>query len=172
MRGATVYYLKILLAICTVHEMAGGLIRNTTDAAYKKYLSLKSLPFEDCASSSSLYRVNYLDIESCSTLPCSMKRNAIIKVTVLFDDNGNGVTFLKHEVRWVFNYIKTQAAISPDPCDGDHDCIMSASDGKTYWANIFVNETLPVMRGSMLWESKDECNQNLICFEVPVLITV
>lgn len=58
---------------------------------------------------------------------------------------GNGVSFLKHEVRWVFNYIKTQAAITPDPCDGDHGCIESASDGKAYWANIFVNETLPVV---------------------------
>ncbi|XP_020817585.1 epididymal secretory protein E1 [Drosophila serrata] len=170
MRGALMsYYLKILLAICAVQELAGGVIRSTTDAAYKKYLSIKSLPFEDCGS---LYQVSYLEIESCTTLPCSMARNAIIKVTVRFDDNGNGVSFLKHEVRWVFNYIKTQAAISPDPCDGDHGCIESASNGKAYWANIFVNETLPVMRGSMLWESKDANDQNLICFQVPVVITV
>ncbi|XP_017084196.1 NPC intracellular cholesterol transporter 2 [Drosophila eugracilis] len=170
MRGAFMgYYLKILLVICAVHEMAGGTIKSTRDAVYKKYLSFRSLPFEDCGS---LYQVSYLEIESCTTLPCSMARNATIKVTVRFDDNGNGVTFLKHEVRWVFNYIKTQAAISPDPCDGDHGCIESASDGKAYWANIFVNETLPVMKGSMLWESKDANDQNLICFQVPVVITV
>jgi len=36
----------------------------------------------------SLYQVSYLDIESCTTLPCSMARNATIKVTVRFDDNG------------------------------------------------------------------------------------
>ncbi|XP_017047176.1 uncharacterized protein LOC108092163 isoform X2 [Drosophila ficusphila] len=101
-----------------------------------------------------------------------MARNATIKVTVRFDDNGNGVSFLKHEVRWVFNYIKSKADITPDPCDGDHDCIMSANDGKAYWANIFVNSTLPVMKGSMLWESKDANDQNLICFQVPVVITV
>ncbi|XP_044574310.1 uncharacterized protein LOC6498904 isoform X3 [Drosophila ananassae] len=101
-----------------------------------------------------------------------MARNATIKVTVRFDDNGNGVTFLKHEVNWVFNYIRTDAEITPDPCDGDHGCIESASDGKSYWANIFVDESLPVMRGSMLWESKDATDQNLICFQVPVVITV
>ncbi|EDW43437.1 NPC intracellular cholesterol transporter 2 [Drosophila sechellia] len=170
MRGALMdYYLKLLLVICAAHELAGGTIKSTSDAVYKKYLSLRSLPFEDCGS---LYQVSYLDIESCTTLPCSMARDATIKVTVRFDDNGNGVSFLKHEVRWVFNYIKTQAAITPDPCDGDHGCIESESDGKAYWANIFVNETLPVMKGSMLWESKDANDQNLICFQVPVVITV
>lgn len=93
----------------------------------------------------------------------------------------------------MFNYIRTDAEITPDPCDGDHGCIESASDGKSYWANIFVDETLPVvsedfrptsirspnfsfpsrqMRGNMLWESKDATDQNLICFQVPVVITV
>jgi len=28
------------------------------------------------------------------------------------------------------------------------------------------------MKGSMLWESKDANDQNLICFQVPVVITV
>lgn len=58
---------------------------------------------------------------------------------------GNGVSFLKHEVRWVFTYLKTKAAISPDPCDGDHNCILNVNESKSYWANIFVNPTLPVV---------------------------
>ncbi|XP_068157746.1 NPC intracellular cholesterol transporter 2 isoform X1 [Drosophila tropicalis] len=169
MRGFLVHYLKILLAISAIREMAGGIIRTTTDAAIKKIMARRSLPFEDCGS---LYQVNYLNIDSCEKIPCSMQRSSTVKVTVLFDDNGNGVSFLKHEVRWVFNYVKTQALISPDPCDGNQDCILNVNDEKTYWANIFVNETLPVMSGSMLWEAKDESNQNLICFEVPVIITV
>nr|XP_036673423.1 NPC intracellular cholesterol transporter 2 [Drosophila suzukii] len=155
------HYLKILLLICAVHQIAGGRFKK-----HKNYLVFTG------EKTGSLYQVSYLDIESCTSLPCSMARNATIKVTVRFDDNGNGVSFLKHEVRWVFNFIKTQAAITPDPCDGDHGCIESASDGKAYWANIFVNETLPVMKGSMLWESKDANDQNLICFQVPVVITV
>ncbi|XP_030562820.1 NPC intracellular cholesterol transporter 2 isoform X2 [Drosophila novamexicana] len=170
MRGYFVYYLKILWAICVVHESAANAMRISRNDAYKKLLSLRSLPFEDCGSSS-LYHVNYLNIESCTKVPCSMARDSTVKVTVLFDDNGNGVSFLKHEVRWVFTYVKTEAAISPDPCDGDHNCILNVNDSKSYWANIYVNPTLPVMKGSMLWEAKDEKNQNLICFEVPVVIT-
>jgi len=42
------HYLKILLLICAVHQIAGGTLKSTRDAAYKKYLSLRSLPFEDC----------------------------------------------------------------------------------------------------------------------------
>jgi len=51
--------------------------------------------------SGSLYQVSYLDIESCTSLPCSMARNATIKVTVRFDDNGK------------YKYIN--ALIRPDP---------------------------------------------------------
>lgn len=32
--------------------------------------------------------MNYLNIEGCSKVPCSMARNSTVKVTVLFDDNG------------------------------------------------------------------------------------
>ncbi|EDW14266.1 NPC intracellular cholesterol transporter 2 [Drosophila mojavensis] len=169
MRGCFVYYLKILWAFLIINESIASVIKLNPENVYKKILSLRSLPFEDCGS---LYNVNYLNIESCSKVPCSMTRNSTVKVTVLFDDNGNGVSFLKHEVRWVFTYLKTKAAISPDPCDGDHNCILNVNESKSYWANIFVNSTLPVMRGSMLWEAKDENNKNLICFEVPVVITV
>jgi len=49
MQGAFMdHYLKILLFLCAVHQIAGGTLKSTRDAAYKKYLSLRSLPFEDC----------------------------------------------------------------------------------------------------------------------------
>ncbi|KAH8388639.1 hypothetical protein KR093_011741 [Drosophila rubida] len=168
MRGYFVYYLKILWAICLIGQSLASAIKITRDDAYKKLLALRSLPFEDCGE---YYRVNYLNIDSCTKVPCSMARNSSVKVTVLFDDNGSGVTFLKHEVRWVFTYVKSNAAITPDPCDGDHNCLLNVNDGKSYWANIYVNKTLPLMSGTMLWEAKNAKNQNLICFEVPVVIT-
>lgn len=48
MRGYFVYYLKILWAICVVHESAANAMRISRNDAYKKLLSLRSLPFEDC----------------------------------------------------------------------------------------------------------------------------
>ncbi|XP_034488329.1 uncharacterized protein LOC117792352 isoform X2 [Drosophila innubila] len=121
---------------------------------------------------SSEYRVNYLNIDSCSKVPCPMARDSIVKVTVLFDDNGSGVSFLKHNVRWLLAFTKKDAAITPDPCDGDHHCIMNVNDGKSYFAYIYVNDTLPVMSGKMHWEAWDEQEQKiLICFDVPIKIT-
>lgn len=35
--------------------------------------------------------MNYLNIEGCSKVPCSMARNSTVKVTVLFDDNGKNI---------------------------------------------------------------------------------
>ncbi|KAM8707261.1 hypothetical protein ACLKA7_011368 [Drosophila subpalustris] len=168
MRGYFVYYLKILWAIILTAQLTTSSIKYSREDAYKKLLSLRSLPFEDCGSA---YRVNYLNIDSCTKVPCSMARGSIVKVTVLFDDNGSGVTFLKHWVRWMFTFIKKDASITPDPCDNDHGCIMNVNDGKSYWAYIYVNESLPVMGGKMLWEAKNVAEENLICFEVPVVIT-
>lgn len=60
MRGAIMgYYLKILLTICAIHELTGGVIRSTTDAAYKKYLALKSLPSKTAVSGSSSHQSSH-----------------------------------------------------------------------------------------------------------------
>ncbi|ALC45977.1 Npc2f [Drosophila busckii] len=169
MRSFFVYYLKILWLIALAQQLTGSAIKTTSEKAYKKLMSLRSLAFEDCGS---LYKVNYLNIDGCSKTPCPMARNSSVKVTVLFDDNGNGVSFLKHEVSWLFTYSTKAAVITPDPCDGDHHCLVSLAEGKSYWANIFVTPTLPIMRGNMKWEGLSETKQTLICFEVPVVITL
>ncbi|XP_061396909.1 NPC intracellular cholesterol transporter 2 [Musca vetustissima] len=127
----------------------------------------RSLPFEDCGSR---YLILYLSISSCNSIPCVMYRGTTVKVNVLFDDDGNNTTYLKHEVRWIFNAIKTDAHISPDPCDGDHECISNDTDGKTYYAVVHVNNTLPMVRGTMMWQAENEYNQDVICFKVPVFI--
>jgi len=48
MRGYFVYYLKILLAISLIAQLASSAIKISMDDAYKKLLALRSLPFEDC----------------------------------------------------------------------------------------------------------------------------
>lgn len=39
----------------------------------------------------------------------------------------------------------SNAKITPDPCDGDDQCITKINDGKSYWASVFVNSDLPVV---------------------------
>lgn len=169
MRGYFVYYLKILLAISLIAQLASSAIKISMDDAYKKLLSLRSLPFEDCAGSK--YKVNYLNIEGCTKVPCAMARDSTVKVTVLFDDNGT-VSYLKHMVHWELP-LRIKAEISPDPCDGDHNCLLNINEGKSYWANIYVNHSLPVMGGSMLWEATGEDPLKvLLCFKVPIVITI
>lgn len=51
--------------------------------------NLMNFCFSCCAGSE--YKVNYLNIEGCSKVPCSMARNSTVKVTVLFDDNGKNI---------------------------------------------------------------------------------
>lgn len=77
-----------------------------------------------------------------------------------FSIAGNGVSFLKHEVRWVFSFVKRTAAITPDPCDGDHDCLVNINNSKSYWAYIYVNESLPVVSCNL--DRLKYCEINLI----------
>lgn len=58
---------------------------------------------------------------------------------------GDNTSYLKHQVRWIFNAIKTQAHITPDPCDGVQKCLANENEGKFYWATVLVNKTLPAV---------------------------
>ncbi|XP_055906530.1 NPC intracellular cholesterol transporter 2 [Eupeodes corollae] len=135
----------------------------------KQNLRARSLPYEDCGSH---YDILLLEISSCSQIPCSMERGSQVFVHAVFDDKDSNTQFLKHSVRWVFNAIKTAATISPDPCDGQDECITNNAEGKSYWASVYVNSSLPVMRGSMVWEAGNDKEKNLICFKIPIYITL
>lgn len=56
---------------------------------------------------------------------------------------GENTLYLRHNVRWIFNAIKTNAVITPDPCDDKKSCLLHESDGKSYLAEVFVSSTLP-----------------------------
>ncbi|XP_055851645.1 mite group 2 allergen-like Ixo r 2 [Episyrphus balteatus] len=132
-------------------------------------LRKRSLPYEDCGSR---YDILLLEISSCNTIPCSMERSSVVYVHAVFNDKDSDTQFLKHSVRWVFNAIRTQATISPDPCDGQDECITNNPEGKSYSAAVYVNSSLPVMRGTMIWEAGDNKDASLICFKIPIYITV
>ncbi|TMW50542.1 hypothetical protein DOY81_004403 [Sarcophaga bullata] len=165
-----IYYLKILLLYSSVAciNVQGATIGKYANAAARKILMAKSLPFEDCGSK---YTILYLNISSCSTIPCVMRRGTTAEVNVLFDDDNDNTSYLKHQVRWIFNAIKTQAYITPDPCDGVQKCLSNDNEGKLYWATVLVNNSLPVLTGTMQWEAVNEYNEDVICFKVPVVIT-
>uniref|UniRef100_A0A1A9ZLC2 MD-2-related lipid-recognition domain-containing protein n=1 Tax=Glossina pallidipes TaxID=7398 RepID=A0A1A9ZLC2_GLOPL len=98
--------------------------------------------------------------------------DAVIKrESVPFEDCDNKASFLKHRVLWIFNAIKTEAGIDPDPCDNQKDCIRMDNGNKSYWAVIHVDDNLPVLSGTMLWQVVDENNEKTICFKVPIAIT-
>ncbi|KAI8119542.1 hypothetical protein FF38_09330 [Lucilia cuprina] len=168
----SVYFLKILFLTLymsiTGPQVQGAAISKVNHLA-KKILMSKSLPFEDCGSK---YLILYLNISSCSTIPCFMRRGSTVEVNVLFDDDSDNTKYLKHRVRWIFNTIKTQAHITPDPCDGNQKCLSNDHEGKFYWATVLVNNTLPAISGTMLWEAVNEYNQDVICFKVPVVVTM
>uniref|UniRef100_A0A1I8P3H8 MD-2-related lipid-recognition domain-containing protein n=1 Tax=Stomoxys calcitrans TaxID=35570 RepID=A0A1I8P3H8_STOCA len=168
-----VYYLKILLSFLILaitagpNQVAGGTIAKYAEEVRKKILMARSLPFQDCGSR---YLILYLKISSCSEIPCTMYRGTTVHVDVIFDDDDNNTTFLKHEVQWILNSIKTDAHITPDPCEGDEECISTDNDGKSYWASVLVNSTLPTITGTMKWEAVNQYFQKVLCFKVPITI--
>ncbi|XP_053945850.1 NPC intracellular cholesterol transporter 2 [Anastrepha ludens] len=165
------FYFK-LLYLCTIvlvvlTECRSFDLRSTARTIYKKILSRRSLPFEDCGST---YDVLYVNISSCSSIPCQMVRNSTVTVNVIFDDNGDNISLLIHRVRWIFNAIKTNAAITPDLCDDNQHCLIDETDGKSYDAQVYVNSTLPNIRGTMMWEAVNQNNVEVICFKIPIIV--
>lgn len=56
----------------------------------------------------SQYKVNYLNIEGCSKVPCSMARHSTVKVTVLFDDDG--------KIIYIYRLLNTYTDNASHPC--------------------------------------------------------
>lgn len=118
---------------------------------------------------------------------------------------GDNTSFLRHRVRWIFNAIKTNAVITPDPCDDKKRCLLDESDGKSYIAEVLVGNTLPnvrfriyihlstlltiitdffhlficlildcyfQIRGTMMWVAERANNVEVICFKIPIIVTI
>ncbi|XP_069962036.1 LOW QUALITY PROTEIN: NPC intracellular cholesterol transporter 2 [Bactrocera oleae] len=143
-------------------------VQNAPKEVFRKLLSLRTLPFEDCGSR---YDILYVSVSSCSAIPCQMARGSTMTVKVIFDDNGENTLYLRHNVRWIFNAIKTNAVITPDPCEDKKKCLLHESDGKSYLAEVFVSSTLPNIRGTMMWVAESAYNAGVICFRIPILVT-
>uniref|UniRef100_A0A1A9X192 MD-2-related lipid-recognition domain-containing protein n=1 Tax=Glossina brevipalpis TaxID=37001 RepID=A0A1A9X192_9MUSC len=126
-----------------------------------------SVPFEDCGSK---YNIIFLSVSCCNKIPCLMQRGTNAMVKVSFSDEDDNASFLKHRVLWIFNAIKTEADITPDPCENQKGCINMNNGSKSYWALIHVDNALPILSGTMLWQVVDENNQQTICFKVPIAI--
>ncbi|XP_011181036.1 uncharacterized protein LOC105211351 [Zeugodacus cucurbitae] len=144
-------------------------VQDASKEIFKKLLSLRTLPFEDCGSR---YDVLYVSVSSCTKIPCQMVRGSNVTVKVIFDDNGDNTSYLKHRVRWIFNAVKTNAVITPDPCDDKKRCLSDESDGKSYVAEVLVGNTLPNIRGTMMWIAENANNDEVICFKIPIIVTI
>ncbi|XP_017465645.1 PREDICTED: uncharacterized protein LOC108358701 [Rhagoletis zephyria] len=134
------------------------------------YILMYTYILNTCSFLGSHYDLLYVSVSSCSTIPCPMSRGSTVTVKVIFDDNEEDVAFLKHKVRWIFNAVKTDAAITPESCDDNDNCLIDESDGKSYIAEVFVNKTLPNIRGTMTWMAVNQNNLEVICFKIPVVI--
>ncbi|XP_039950823.1 NPC intracellular cholesterol transporter 2 [Bactrocera neohumeralis] len=166
------FYLK-LMYLCNVFWLTFTAVepidvQSASKEVYKRLLSLRTLPFEDCGSQ---YDVLYVSVSGCSAIPCQMTRGSTVTVKVIFDDNGENTSYLRHNVRWIFNAIKTNAVITPDPCDDKKSCLLDESDGKSYLAEVFVSSTLPNIRGTMMWVAENASNAEVICFKIPIIVT-
>ncbi|XP_055587034.1 NPC intracellular cholesterol transporter 2-like [Uranotaenia lowii] len=128
----------------------------------------RSLVFEDCGA---YFDVQSIRISSCSTTPCTLFRGMTSTVTVEFRTNGSPpATALRHEAYFILNAIRTRATITPNVCDGTQ-CPLQSDQGLLFEAVIQVSHLLPALRGNLRWELKDEWNEVLLCYQVPILIT-
>uniref|UniRef100_A0AAG5CVQ8 MD-2-related lipid-recognition domain-containing protein n=1 Tax=Anopheles atroparvus TaxID=41427 RepID=A0AAG5CVQ8_ANOAO len=163
----------LLVVLCVVFRAAsvdGGILRwwnrNWWRFQYQPPVA-SSLVFEDCGTQ---YDVLSINLSSCLTAPCSMKRGAYVAVNAEFNPNGPTTdSVLKHDVHFNLNGVKTQASISPTTCEGSV-CPRQGAHGLLFSANIYVNPSLPPINGKLRWELRNTSGDILLCYQVPVRI--
>ncbi|XP_021694064.1 epididymal secretory protein E1 [Aedes aegypti] len=132
------------------------------------YMLRTGILFEDCGSQ---YDVLSIRLSSCSSSPCTMPRGSNVTVNAEFTSNGSPTTStLKHEAYFILNAIKTKATITPTTCEGVA-CPLQSDLGLLFSASIYVNPTLPALRGKLRWELKNDSKEVVLCYQVPISIS-
>ncbi|XP_065074232.1 NPC intracellular cholesterol transporter 2 [Ochlerotatus camptorhynchus] len=124
--------------------------------------------FEDCGSR---YDVISIRLSSCSSTPCSMPRGMNVTVNAEFSSNGSpSMPSLMHEAFFILNAIKTKASITPTTCEGVA-CPLQGDIGLLFSASIYVSPSLPMLRGKLRWELKNDKKEILLCYQLPISIS-
>lgn len=99
--------------------------------------------------------------------------------------------FIKHEVYWIINNVRTRAKVSPDGCNG-HLRPVRTKLGCAVTGELVVASTLPTVnsivrferdlsktllklipfqvRGTLLWHSKSLLGRTIFCIKVPIFV--
>ncbi|XP_037913334.1 uncharacterized protein LOC119652984 isoform X2 [Hermetia illucens] len=165
MKFAAVYFIGVSLFMSIPPEGEGARLklRRTKSRSYKK-----SVWFNDCGS---IYDILELSITGCVQTPCKLQLGALVAVNAEFNDYGEDVHVLKHDAYWVLNAVNTKASVTPQACDGK-SCPFRGDEGLAFTANLYINMTLPALRGTLFWEVYNESEERVMCYKVPISLMV
>ncbi|CAD7084327.1 unnamed protein product [Hermetia illucens] len=131
-------------------------------------LDARMVLFQDCGS---IYDILELSITGCVQTPCKLQLGALVAVNAEFNDYGEDVHVLKHDAYWVLNAVNTKASVTPQACDGK-SCPFRGDEGLAFTANLYINMTLPALRGTLFWEVYNESEERVMCYKVPISLMV
>ncbi|XP_053670222.1 NPC intracellular cholesterol transporter 2 [Anopheles nili] len=161
-----------IVALCVVlcaSAVDGGILRwwNRWLHFHRNPHNSSSIIFEDCGTK---YDVISINLSSCSSAPCSMKRGTNVTVKAEFTSNGASTdSVLKHEAHFILNSVRTKAVITPTTCEGSV-CPLQGAHGLLFSADIYVNASLPPINGKLRWELRNNWGDTLLCYQLPVCI--
>ncbi|XP_058456668.1 uncharacterized protein LOC131434047 [Malaya genurostris] len=132
------------------------------------WLGIKTeLPVEDCGAPHDIISVQ---LSSCSSSPCSLPRGTNVTVNAEFSSNGTTMSgSLKHEVYFILNSVKTKATVIPATCEGTY-CPFQGEVGLRFTATLLVNSTLPMLRGSLQWELRNDSTDVMLCYKIQITV--
>ncbi|XP_055617843.1 NPC intracellular cholesterol transporter 2 [Toxorhynchites rutilus septentrionalis] len=128
------------------------------------------LVFEDCGAR---FDVTAIWLSSCSSVPCVMPHNANVSVSVAFRTNGALITpTLRHEAYFIILAARIKATISPTTCEASLCPLVTGTDGMMFHASLHISPKLPTLLGKLRWELRNEANEVVLCYQLPVRISV
>ncbi|KAL5008047.1 hypothetical protein ScPMuIL_013628 [Solemya velum] len=123
--------------------------------------------YKDCGSVDA--KINYVDINTCSSFPCHLPRNQNVSVVVNFTAN-KGITSATNKVYGIIAGLRIPFPVQPDACQ-DMTCSITSGQTVSYTNSIHVLPSYPTIRLVVEWEILDGSGQKIFCFQVPAQIT-
>ncbi|XP_006170610.1 NPC intracellular cholesterol transporter 2 [Tupaia chinensis] len=124
--------------------------------------------FKDCGSKDGVIKI--VNVSPCSTLPCQLIKGQSYSVNVTFTSNiqSKNSTASVHGI--LFGVPVPFPIPEPDGCKCGISCPIQKAKTYSYLNKLPVKSEYPSVKLVVKWELKDDQNQNLFCWEIPIEI--
>ncbi|KAM5273582.1 NPC intracellular cholesterol transporter 2 [Ctenodactylus gundi] len=124
--------------------------------------------YEDCGSKVGI--IKEVNVSPCTTQPCELVKGQAYSVNVTFTSSTQSTNSTASVHGILFGVPVPFPIPEPDGCKCGISCPIQKNKIYSYLNKLPVKSEYPDVRVVVKWELKDDKNENLFCWEIPVQI--